>query len=230
MSWKLYLTGGSCRDKFLGIENPKDLDFAVECVDGYAGMRAEILKLGGTIYLERPEFFAIRANIPGIGPSDFTLCRKESFYSDGRHPDSVEPGTILDDLSRRDATINAIAQNWVTKEIIDPWHGIRDIEYKFIRAVGDPNDRLSEDPLRGYRYLRFSITKQFSIEWNLNKALQDLPIIKLSSVKPERVREELFKMFEFNTPLSLLLVPAYDVWFRYAFQNCGIKLIPTLRK
>lgn len=226
MAWTLYLVGGACRDSFMG-KKSKDMDFAVEC-DSFEEMKAQILKEGGQIYLEKPEFFSIRAHLPKFGASDFTLCRKDGFYSDGRRPDSVERADIYDDLSRRDCTINSIAQNVLTGEIIDPHEGRKDIQNRVIRATGNPIERLNEDALRGYRYLRFSITKEFTIEQELYSALKYYDDLKLKSVKVERVREELFKMFSWDTQETINLIGVYPQWFKYAFDS-GIWLCPTIR-
>jgi len=117
--------GGCLRDEFKGIPS-KDVDFAVEA-PSFEAMRDELIEDGFEIFEERPEFFTIRAKVPKGNPledrtrvADFVMCRKDGPSSDGRRPDFVEPGTIFDDLARRDFTVNAIARNAITGEIIDP--------------------------------------------------------------------------------------------------------------
>src|SRR5579859_2576372 len=142
-----YLVGGYVRDKILGIPS-KDLDYSVEAAS-YEEMRQSIIDRGGTILLETPNFFTIRARI-GKEVSDYVLCRKDGAYSDSRHPDSVEHGTLHDDLARRDFTMNAIAID-SDGNYIDPFNGISDIKNKLIRCVGNAQDRFDEDALRMLR-------------------------------------------------------------------------------
>ncbi len=147
MSITLYKVGGCVRDKIMGIA-PKDIDFTVEC-SSFAEMEEYIKKEGGVIYQSKPEFLTIRAKVWGIN-ADFVCCRQEGNYSDGRRPDEVKIGTILQDLSRRDFSINSIAEKVVdgvdTGEYIDPYNGVGDIAKKIIRCVGKPEDRFNEDP------------------------------------------------------------------------------------
>lgn len=91
------------------IPKSKDLDFAVEAAGGFGEMKDTLLVLGYTIFQEREEFLTIRA-CRDNQVADYALCRTESGYSDGRHPDEVKPATIHNDLYRRDFTINAIAR------------------------------------------------------------------------------------------------------------------------
>ncbi len=101
---KIYLVGGSIRDQLLGLKS-KDLDYAVEA-GSYEEMR-DYIKENGKIFLETPEYLTIRAHLKNGEPADFVLCRKDGEYSDGRRPDKVTPGTLYDDLARRDFTVNA---------------------------------------------------------------------------------------------------------------------------
>lgn len=125
MNVKFYQVGGSVRDKIMGIK-PHDIDFAIGA-ESFGAMREAILARGGKIFLEMEKFFTIRANLPELGSADFVLTRKDGSYSDGRRPDGVTVGTILDDLARRDFTMNAIAINVETGDILDPFDGTGDI-------------------------------------------------------------------------------------------------------
>src|SRR5688572_2507881 len=107
MTVKVFEVGGAVRDKLLGLR-PKDIDFAVEA-PSFKAMHEFVSSTCSTIFLIKPEFLTIRAHHATMGAVDFVLCRKDGAYSDGRRPDTVEPGTIFDDLARRDFTINAMA-------------------------------------------------------------------------------------------------------------------------
>ena len=82
---------------------------------------------------------------------DFVLARKDGQSSDGRRPDSVEPGTLLDDLARRDFTINGLFFDPIAEQVIDYVGGQDDLQAGIIRAIGQPRDRIAEDKLRMLR-------------------------------------------------------------------------------
>ena len=165
--------------------------------------------------LFRNSFYNNRFGTVGIKSDDkiveVTTYRKEFKYSDARHPDTVVWGKTLDeDLARRDFTVNAIAlkigsslnkKNYTldtipyTLSLIDPYNGQADLKAKFIRTVGNPNERFSEDALRLLRAVRFATTLGFEIEKETCAA-----IIKnanlIAKISGERIRDELFKIIE----------------------------------
>ena len=104
---KYYQVGGSVRDLYLHKTSKyADIDYAVEA-ESYEQMRTAVLESGHRICHEKPEFFSLRAVHPLTREVvDYTLCREDGTYSDHRHPDQVQIGTIMTDLSRRDFTIN----------------------------------------------------------------------------------------------------------------------------
>jgi len=202
MTIQIYKVGGAVRDQFLGVKS-KDIDFAVEA-PSYEAMREHIANRG-KIFLEKPEFFTIRAKLDGVD-ADFVLCRKEHGYTDGRRPDSVSAGDIYDDLSRRDFTVNAIAIRVSDEAVFDPHQGIVDINDRKIRCVGRAADRFSEDSLRMIRAVRFAITKAFALDVEIQFALEDRFLLrKLANVSKERIREELNRCFKFDTLNTLRL-------------------------
>lgn len=201
MNAKFYEVGGAVRDKLMGI-TPKDVDFAVEA-PSFDAMRQAIKDRKGEIFLETPQFFTIRAKVPGLGAADFVLCRKDGAYRDGRHPETVEIGTIQDDLARRDFTMNAIARDVVSNVILDPFNGADDIKAKVIRFVGKAEDRLEEDRLRAFRAVRFAVTKSFYLKPDALKAIQDIGPLMFHAISTERIREEVTKMFRADTLTSI---------------------------
>ncbi len=223
-----FLVGGAVRDEIMG-KKSKDLDYTCEA-PSYNAMRADILAKGGTIFLEKPEFQTIRARL-GKESADFVLARREGAYSDGRHPDRVEPGTILDDLARRDFSINAIAKK-DDGTYIDPFDGIGDIQRRIIKCVGNPQDRFREDSLRMLRAIRFAITKDFIIDKSVCAVLRDVNAVDgLRTISGDRVREELGKCFKFNTLETLRLLESFwqirDVVFT-CFGNLWLR--PTVEE
>lgn len=225
MTTKFFQVGGSVRDKILGVKS-KDIDYAVEC-ESFDAMREEILKRGGKIFVETPQFLTIRAMMPKpFGAADFVLCRKDSATGDGRRPDFVTPGTILDDLARRDFTVNAMAIDIATGNMIDPHDGIGDCRRGLIRCVGDPLDRFNEDALRILRALRFTVTKDFDIESNTEKAILHFSHpCNFKNVSTERIREELFKMFAKQSARSFRLLTDFSLW--PLIQERGLWFKPT---
>lgn len=133
---------------------------------------------------------------------EITTFRTEHGYSDKRRPDKVEWGkTIEEDLARRDFTSNAIAlritsfsQGKLSNfEIVDPFHGQRDIKEKLLRAVGDPAKRFKEDALRLLRAIRLATTLNFTIEENTwNELVKDASLI--THIAQERIHDELLKI------------------------------------
>jgi len=206
--------------------------------------------LGFTIFLETPEYLTVRAQfpdrdipVPGSFPNsqlaikrvkkgitaDFVLARKESDYTDGRRPDEVVPGTLEDDLARRDFTMNAIAKD-SNGNFIDPHNGRADIAKCVIRAVGDPFERLTEDALRAVRALRFSVTKDFMIDADLRFAMQSAAVIHSikDNISDERIKDELSKMFRFDTPASLIALQRFPILTSAIFAG-KVSLDATLK-
>jgi len=229
---RIYEVGGAVRDRMLGVKN-KDVDFAVEA-PSYDEMRRFIFDRG-RIYLEQPEFFTIRAHIewgfPGAPlDADFVLCRREGTYKDGRRPDEVFVGTIYDDLARRDFTMNAIAIDMMTGDVIDPYNGVRDIKRGVIRCVGSPRDRFEEDALRMIRALRFAITKNMAMDRIIFKLLKDPHYLDLleNNVSTDRKKDELLRMFKYDTPQTLVLLANFpELTLRLFGENSPIWLKPT---
>ncbi len=202
MTIKTYLVGGIVRDRLLGIQS-KDWDYAVEA-PSYEAMVSWI-KERGKIFLEKPEFLTVRAHLAGGQPADYVLCRKDGQYSDGRRPDTVEPGTLFDDLKRRDFTVNAIAYDEETGQYIDPHGGQEDLKMRDLRCVGKTKDRFSEDALRMLRAIRFSITKDLTMSGSILDSFYDKDLLALlrDKISSDRKRDELEKCFRFSTKKTI---------------------------
>lgn len=234
---KFYEVGGAIRDELLGIQT-KDIDFAV-VAPSYGAMVEDLKLRGFKIFLETPQFFTVRAQVPPTESklfqrskvADFVLCRKDSSQSDGRRPDYVEPGTLYDDLSRRDFTINAMARDTETGDLIDPFDGRTDLNNRALRFVGKPRQRIEEDGLRVLRGYRFMITKDLVAVGETYSALTDTFAAEmLMKVSIERVREELEKMFNHDTLTSMALLQNMGYKLRHAIFRDGLRLAPTLKQ
>jgi tRNA nucleotidyltransferase/poly(A) polymerase len=233
---KFYKVGGCNRDFFMGVKS-KDVDFAVEA-PSFQEMKDQLISDGFKIFIENEEFLTIRAKVPVGNPlasetdvADFVMCRKDGPSSDGRRPDFVEAGTILDDLARRDFTVNAIAQDVETGEFIDPFDGIKDVESRQLVFVGNPFSRIEEDGLRVLRAFRFEITKNLDPVLSTDVASRSNTATKmLSSVSIERIREEINLMLNFDTIATLRKFSTLSDSMMEAIFRDGLRLESTLKK
>jgi len=209
MTIRLFEVGGSIRDELMGIDNPPDRDFCAEA-PSWEALLAWCKTNMDKVFLVTPEFFTVRGMI-GKDAIDIVMCRIDGTSSDGRHPDIVKAGTLMDDLARRDFTVNAMAREVDPKtlkpigEIIDPHMGFEDLKNNTLRCVGDASTRLEEDGLRLLRAARFAITKDLIPDDELETALEDEPwwAFVERSVSENRIREELNKMFAHDTVVTL---------------------------
>ena len=226
-----YIVGGFCRDKIIDPDsNPKDIDLCMVC-DSTEQVEEQIGNVGGKIFQSNPEFLTVRCMIPELGAVDIAVARRDGDYSDGRRPDSTEVAdNITEDLARRDATVNAIAVDVSNGDIVDPFDGVGDIERRLIRAVGEPMNRIQEDYLRLLRYLRFSITKGFNIDPDIEDCFIDIELIRgLRFVSVERIREEMLKCFQFDTNWTLTNLERYPILREEIFSR-GLWLKPSLEQ
>lgn len=223
MNWKFYKIGGTTRDPILGLK-PKDLDL-VAIGGTFAELEQEVIRRGAEIYVVDSNYFTVRCKFPGVGPCDVALARQDGVYSDGRHPDSVSVATSLEqDLSRREFTSSAIAQDVDTGEIIDPHGGVEDTRNRILRCIGNPFKRFDEDRIRILRLIRFSITKGMYIERGTYEAALTF---HLKGVSPDRIRDELGKAFRHDTFKTIELLWKFHNLREQVFNGTGIWLKPT---
>lgn len=150
---------------------------------------------------------------------EVTTYRIDGEYLDGRHPEQVLfTPNLLEDLKRRDFTINAMAYN--EKEgLVDAFDGLGDLERGQIRCVGDPRERFTEDALRILRAVRFSAQLDFKIEAETKAALAEFAP-RLRKVSAERIQVELMKLLTSDHPevfrvvwetgITAVILPEFD--------------------
>lgn len=139
-------------------------------------------------------------NLEKLKTIEITPYRTESGYSDSRHPDHIQFAEHLsDDLSRRDFTINAMAYDPVSGELIDLYGGIKDLNKRIIKTVGYPNERFNEDALRLMRTVRFAAQLDFNVSRETLDAIEMLHV-KLSDISWERIRDEFNKILLSDRP------------------------------
>lgn len=125
--------------------------------------------------------------------------RSDSDYADGRRPNEVRFTSCQEDVHRRDFTVNGLLYDPIKDKVIDYVEGVRDIQKKIIRTIGDAYKRFEEDKLRLLRAVRFAANLGFEIDQNTFEALKKLaPLIKV--VSAERIRDELIKVFTGENP------------------------------
>lgn len=185
---RLYLVGGAVRDELLGIDN-YDEDY---CVVGLS--HKEFVELFPEAFSRGKSF-----EVFDMYGKEFALARTEQKSGKG-HKDfdiTVDKNiTIYEDLKRRDLTINSIAKDVLTNEIIDPFNGKKDIENKIIRAT---SECFTEDPLRVYRAARFACKLNFKVEENTLKLMNILKS-ELKELSSERVFGEMRKSLSYDKP------------------------------
>lgn len=216
-----YLVGGCVRDKLLDFE-AKDIDFATSALPSQVkSLFKRTIDTGlkhGTVTV-----------LADDGQSfEVTTYRVDGDYTDSRRPDKVEfTDDIVQDLSRRDFTINAMAWNPATG-LVDPFGGREDLEKKIVRTVGNPIKRFSEDALRMLRGVRFSATLGFDLDQNTKEAIK-LCAAQINLISQERIRDELLKILLSPNPdyikilreIDLLkhILPEVDKCFSVPQQN-----------
>lgn len=198
---ELFLVGGAVRDALLG-EQDFDLDFATSA---HPAVTVDILERTGlgSSYRIGEKYGTIGLR---VGPfvAEITTYRSKEVYEPGSRKPEVEFGkTLLDDLSRRDFTINAMARDPATGMVLDPLGGEADLSAGILRAVGNPTERFREDPLRLLRAVRFAARLGFSIEPETRRAMNETRAA-LASISRERVRDEYSRMLTGPHPARAL--------------------------
>lgn len=153
---------------------------------------------------------------------EVTTLRGDGDYSDGRRPDAVRfLDDIADDLARRDFTVNAIAYDPVSGDLVDPHRGLDDLRAGLLRAVGDPARRFGEDGLRVLRGARFTASLGFDLEPATEAAIPGaLEVFR--RVSAERVREEWIKALKTAAPSR-----AFDVMARTGILGVTLPVLAT---
>jgi len=200
--FEAYLVGGCVRDLLIGRE-PKDWDVTTNALP------EQIQKIfPDSFYENEYGTVGVKTGSEDIHTEivEVTPYRTESEYSDKRRPDSVVFGqSLLEDLARRDFSINAIALDESKGHTIDPYKGQNDIKDKMIRAVGKAVDRFNEDALRMLRAVRLVAELDFGIDNETAEAINENRE-HLKQVSRERVRDELTRILNSDKPMNALIL------------------------
>ena len=192
-----YAVGGCVRDSLLGRtahdwdlctsalpQQVMELFGAEQCIPTGLQHGTVTIKYGGRLY-------------------ETTTFRTEGSYTDGRHPDAVQfVPDVREDLARRDFTINAMAYN-EAEGLVDPFGGQKDLQNGLLRAVGEPQQRFTEDALRILRLYRFAARFGFALDSATARAARQLAP-HLDCISAERIQEELAKLLTAPQPGAYL--------------------------
>ena len=192
-----YAVGGCVRDSLLGRtahdwdlctsalpQQVMELFGAEQCIPTGLQHGTVTIKYGGRLY-------------------ETTTFRTEGSYTDGRHPDAVQfVPDVREDLARRDFTINAMAYN-EAEGLVDPFGGQADLQNGLLRAVGEPQQRFTEDALRILRLYRFAARFGFALDAATARAARQLAP-HLDCISAERIQEELAKLLAAPQPGAYL--------------------------
>ena len=193
-----YFVGGAVRDKLMGRE-PVDIDIATSAPqDIVTSLFEHTVPLG--------KEFGVVIVVIDKEPFEVATFRTEGPYEDGRRPSWVRSADARADVARRDFTLNGLLFDPVQKEVLDWVDGEKDIRNHWVRSIGEPHKRFSEDKLRLLRAIRFASNLDFQIEDETGRALRDMAG-EITVVSAERIRVELTKIFTGPRPdrgLSLL--------------------------
>jgi poly(A) polymerase/tRNA nucleotidyltransferase (CCA-adding enzyme) len=209
--FEAYIVGGCVRDLVLG-RTPKDWDVTTNAKpeqiqalfektmyeNRFGTVAVYLIKEGHTDTADQGEI-ASKGKYEIV---EVTTYRKEAGYSDNRHPDTIQfSETIEEDLERRDFTINAMAYDISQGHLKDIYGGLKDIEDKVVRTVGNANERFAEDALRVLRAIRFSSELGFAVSYETLEAISQ-NADNLASISHERIRDEFIKVIMSPEPMA----------------------------
>lgn len=192
----MYAVGGCVRDQLLG-RNVHEYDLTTNARPEMTRRLLNALQ-PQALYAVGEKFGTLGAIFDGVR-IEITTYRGEWYTPGSRKPEVDFGDHLSDDLARRDFTINAIAANIETRELVDPYHGLEDIEAQVVRAVGNPVERFRDDPLRLLRAVRFASTLDFRVEESTAEAARQASG-SLVNVSRERIRDEMTRMVEGPAP------------------------------
>lgn len=196
-----FFVGGAVRDMQLGIV-PKEIDLAT------SALPQETAKIFRKFDDSAAHLGTVVVSVKGQ-TFEVTTFRKDIGIKDGRWPEAVQFGTKEEDASRRDATINAMYWNPISRELLDPFDGAKDCREKLVRFIGDPKKRIAEDALRILRLIRLRATIDGQYEPKTYQALRTTSSAT-NTLSGTRILEELQK---------LLLCPHPEIGLEDLFET-----------
>ena len=195
-----FIVGGFVRDLILNRSVKKDID--IMCIgSGIDLAKAVQKKINSKVKINIFKRYGTAMINYGEYQIEFVGSRKESYSKDSRNP-SVEPGSFMDDMLRRDFTINTLAiilNRNKFGELVDTFGGIQDLEKKIIITPSEPNKTFSDDPLRMLRAVRFACQLNFIIDEKTKESIIENSH-RTQILSPERVSDEINKILMCDNP------------------------------
>lgn len=218
--FEAFAVGGCVRDSLLN-RNPNDWDITT------SAKPQEVKALFKKTIDTGIQHGTVTVMMHHVG-YEVTTYRIDGEYEDARHPQNVVfTSNLVEDLKRRDFTINAMAYN-DRCGIVDEFDGMADLENKVIRAVGDAKERFTEDALRMLRAVRFSAQLGYEIEEKTMEAIQELAP-NLKKISAERIQVELVKLVTSDHPekvrdlytsgITAVIFPEFDIAMKTEQHN-----------
>ncbi|MEQ9501015.1 MAG: CCA tRNA nucleotidyltransferase [Deltaproteobacteria bacterium] len=191
--YEAFFAGGCVRDTILGVE-PKDYDIVTNATP------KQVSKLFRRTVQVGAAFGVVKVLWPRDREYEVATYREDGDYSDGRRPDAVSYSqSKIEDVKRRDFTINGLLMDPRTDEILDYVGGRDDLDRRVVRAVGDPAQRFAEDRLRMLRAVRFAVRFGLEIEDATLAAIR-ANAAHITTVSAERINQELTGIFRSARP------------------------------
>jgi len=209
---QVFLVGGSVRDLLLK-RTEHDYDLATSAQPDKTEKLLRKVR-PDTLYSVGKRFGTISANF-GDDMVEITTFRTEHYEFGDRHPEVAFAPSIEEDLVRRDLTINSMALDLASGDLLDPANGVADLRDRLIRVTGEPQQRFEEDPLRLMRVVRFAVQFEFGMAPGLVEEMRASASM-LQHISRERIRDELNKILVSPQPgrgLRLLVDLDLARWF-----------------
>lgn len=184
------LWAGGCVRDYLLDKQPKDYDVATSATPKQI---RKVFKGRKTLDVGVAFGVVVIVGPKSAGAVEVATFRSDGAYSDGRRPDSVKFSSPEEDAQRRDFTINGMFYDPLEQKVLDFVGGERDLNQGYVRAIGDPHDRMREDKLRMLRAIRFTAHLEFGLARNTKSAVTELAS-EIHVVSPERIAAELRRM------------------------------------
>jgi poly(A) polymerase len=217
---ELHLVGGSVRDALLG-QLGDDLDF---CTDAHPDQTLAVVKgWADAIWETGREFGTIGVQKHGLR-IEITTFRADAYDGVTRNPVVAYGTNLLDDLRRRDFTINAMAVSVPGHVFADPYGGLADLAGRVIRTPATPATSFSDDPLRMLRAARFAAKLRFTVDDAVLSAMRDMASA-LDRITAERIRDEFTKLLCAADPITgLRLLVDSGLADRFLPELSGLRL------